>query len=105
MEQQADSVPCAPAPIRGLALAGTVGVAQAAELCTQARALADSGSDVRVQLAQAEHLDSAILQLLAALKAALVERGRSLQLVDTPAPVAAFIRTAGLGDVLLGPAS
>ena len=86
---------------RTLELQGAVGVARAAELCAQVRQLAAAQVDVVADLSQAEHLDGSILQLLVALGQDLRGHGRSLRLQAVPPAVEAFIRTAGLGEILL----
>jgi anti-anti-sigma factor len=81
---------------RCLHLAGVVNAAQARRLREEALgALAGSGA-VTLDLARAEYLDGAALQVLLALRAELVRRGHRLQTVAMAPSIEDTLRAIGL---------
>jgi anti-anti-sigma factor len=89
-----------------LVLRGQMNLCTAAELHREALACLARRADVTVDCAQAEHLDTAALQVLLALKEALREAGKLLRLTGACESIQNYLRLAGLADALLGaPAS
>lgn len=81
---------------RHLVLTGHVGILHAEELLATARAIETEGCDVVVSGEALEHLDTAALQILLALRTALVSRGRTLLVQGLPESVRHYLRLSDL---------
>ncbi len=73
---------------------------RADELHALATKLLDAPGDVTVDCTGTPHLDTAALQILAALALDLGRRGRSLELIGVGEPLARYLALAGLDAVL-----
>lgn len=81
-----------------LHLTGAAGVELAEVVHQAALQAADSGKDVVLDWTRAEHVDACSLQLLVALRAALVERGHALRVAGSNPAVEKYLTLAGLAD-------
>jgi anti-anti-sigma factor len=84
-----------------LTLHGTVGIQQAGDLHFVTTQLAEYEGAVLVHCEALEHLDTAGIQLLLALKAARSRLERSTVLVSVPERVTGYLKAAGVADLLL----
>jgi anti-anti-sigma factor len=89
---------------RRLCLEGVINAAQARRLREEALAALAGSGPVTLDLARAEYLDGAALQVLLALDKELVTRGRSLRVVAMAPSVEDTLRVVGLrGAIGAGP--
>jgi anti-anti-sigma regulatory factor len=95
----AATVSCEPGGVR-LVLHEGAGLATAREVHAAALGALACGGDVVACCAGADHLDSAVLQILLALRRALAGRGRALRLEGASDRAVGLCRTAGLADLL-----
>lgn len=84
-----------------LSLSGTVNIMLAEDLLGAARR-ADPAGAVEVDLGEAEHLDTAALQVLLALREAVRGAGGTWAVTQVPDGVRRYLRLAGLEPALLG---
>ncbi len=82
-----------------LTLSGNVTILVADQLVASAREAAEHG-DVTVDLSEVEHVDTAGLQVLLALRKTLHSRARRLVLRRVPEGVARFLAVSGLSLLL-----
>ncbi len=87
---------------RRLCLEGTINAALARRLKEGALAALAGTGTVTLDLARAEYLDGAALQVLLALGAELAARGRSLKVVAMAPSVEDTLRVVGLAGVIGG---
>jgi anti-anti-sigma regulatory factor len=86
---------------RAIVLQGAVDIFFAADLRQAALKLLETGEDVAVSCEKLERLDTAVLQILLALKKELEKSGKNLQMIGLAAGPARLVDLAGLAGHLL----